>query len=266
MEIADAPNVAANERLKTQASVSVMVVAFNEEQDLRATIATTIAAVSAIDDLDVEIVIVNDGSSDDTANIANALAREFPLVRCVHHETNRGFGEAFRSGLAAARNEYVTFIPGDNLVSVTMLRETLRHIGQAELICSFPVNVECRPRLRRVISSIFSFLYRQTFDLPLRAIHTNSAYPVKLLRETNLRSQRYSLASEIMVKLLRQGCTFLELPGYLNLSQNKSSALQLKNLVEVITSYLQLVTEVYVTERATYSRPPVRVIPEDLRA
>jgi glycosyltransferase involved in cell wall biosynthesis len=266
MEIADASRDAVSERMiEKRVSASIMVVAFNEEQDLRPTIVSTMRAVSEVDNLDVEIVIVNDGSSDRTREIAESLAAEYPLVRCVHHDTNRGFGEAFRSGLAAARNEYVTFIPGDNLVSVSMLRETLRHLGQADIICSFPVNVENRSRLRRVVSSLFSFLYRQTFDLPLRAIHTTSAYPVRLLQNTPLRSRRYSLASEIMVKLLRQGCTFLELPGYLNSSQNKSSALQMKNLIEVIGNYLWLINEVYVAKRSVYSRTPVRVIPKDLR-
>lgn len=267
MGIADAPPIAVTagtEQRKT--SISVIVTAFNEEQDLRSTILSAMEALRFVEGLDVEIVIVNDGSSDGTASVADALEREFPLVRCVHHKTNRGWGAAFRSGLEAARHDYLTWIPGDNLISIPMIREILKHVGQADLVCAFNVNTECRTRLRRLISSVYSFTYRTTFDLPLRSIHTTPVYPVKLLRETPLRSHGYSLASEIMVKLLRQGCTFQELPGYMNPSQNHSSALRIKNLIEVMYSYLRLIIEVYVRERAKYSRSPVRVIPNELRS
>lgn len=266
MEIAEVPGSAVAEAQKQQkASVSVIVTAFNEEDGLRDTVLSTLEAAAAAENTDIEILIVNDGSSDGTAAVADALAKEFHLVRCIHHDTNRGFGEAFRTGLDAAKLDYVTFIPGDNLISISTLRELLRHVGQADLVCVFPVNTECRSRARRLISSLYSFIYRQTYNLDLRAIHTTPAYRVRMLHATPLRSRRYSLASEIMVKLLRQGCTFMELPGYLNPSQNKSSALQVKNAIEVVQSYLLLFLEVYVRDRNRYSRTAVRVIPEELR-
>ena len=268
MDIAVGRNIDVTRRSedRKRTSASVVVLAFNEEQDLRSAVVNAMVAIDAVEGLDVEIIILNDGSTDGTAAIADALAREFPIVRCIHHSVNQGFGAGFRTALDAARNDYITFIPGDNLVSIPMLREVLKHLGQADLVCSFPVNVECRTRSRRLISSLYSFIYRQTFNLDLRAIHTTPAYPVALLRKTNLRSRRYSIAAEIMVKLMRQGCTFIELPGYLNPSQNNSSALRLKNLVEVMQSYLLLIAEVYVFEKKKYSKPAVRVIPEELRS
>jgi glycosyltransferase involved in cell wall biosynthesis len=248
-----------------RASVSIIVPAFNEGHGLRSSVLTAIEAVAAVDRLEAEIVIINDGSSDNTAAVADGLAQEFPIVRCIHFSVNRGFGAGFRAALESTNNEYITFIAGDNVVSKSMLREILKHIGQADLVCAFPVNVESRPRLRRLISSVFSFVYRQTFNLDLRAIHTTPAYPVRLLRNTHLRSQGYSLAAEVIVKTLRQGGTFLELPGYLNVLPDKSSALKMKTLVEVVTSFFLLIGEVYVFNRNKYSRRAVRVVPKELR-
>ena len=266
MDTADRLTESSADALQTQrTTVSVIVPAFNEERDLRASVLTTLEALSATDHLDAEIVIINDGSSDNTAAIADALAKEFPIVRCIHFSENRGFGAGFTEALATSRSKYITFIAGDNVVSMSMLREILRHVGQADMVCSFPVNTECRPRSRRLISSLFSFIYRQTFNLDLRAIHTTPAYRVDVLRAMRLRSHGYSLASEIMVKTLRQGGTFLELPGYLNELPDKSSALKLKNLIEVITDYLSLIVEVYGTQRSKYSHRAVRVIPKELR-
>jgi glycosyltransferase involved in cell wall biosynthesis len=266
MDIVSVPDTIAADRLpEVTTSVSVIVTAYNEEQYLRNTILSIMEAIVALDSVDVEIVIVNDGSADDTATVANALEADFPLVRCIHHDRNRGFGVAFQTGLDAANHDYVTFLPGDNLISTATIRELLKHVGQAEVVFAFPLNVECRSRLRLLISSIYSFVYRQTFNLHLRAIHTTPVYPVRLLRETPLHSTGYGRAAEITVKLLRQGCTYMELPCYLNLTENHSSALQFKNLIEVVRSYVRLIIEVYGRDRNRYSRSAVRVTPKELR-
>ena len=62
---------------------------------------------------DFEVIIVNDGSSDATAEIADELARTYPEVRVVHHPRNRGYGGALRSGFAAATRELVFYTDGD---------------------------------------------------------------------------------------------------------------------------------------------------------
>lgn len=266
MEIAAPVQTKRDERqMPPRTSVSVVVLAFNEEAELRSSVESVISAAAAADGLEWEIIIVNDGSSDGTAAIAADLEREYSFVRCIHHDRNRGFGAAFRSGLQAADHEYVTFFPGDNIVSSVMLREILRHLGEADLVCAFPVNTECRRRSRQILSSFFSFVYKQTFNLHLRSIHTTPAFRTRQLREIRFHSTGYSLPSEIMVKLLRRGCSFMELPGYLNPGKNKSSAIRPKILGEVVGNYLKLLFEVFVSCRNQYSKAPTRVIPKELR-
>src|ERR687896_307347 len=62
---------------------------------------------------DFEVIVVNDGSTDDTAAIVDELARTYPQVRVVHHSVNRGYGGALRSGFAAATRELVFYTDGD---------------------------------------------------------------------------------------------------------------------------------------------------------
>ncbi len=81
-----------------------------------ATIASlVIAAVQTASRLtpDFEVIVINDGSTDATASIADELARLYPQVRVVHHERNRGYGGALQSGFAAATKEWVFYTDGD---------------------------------------------------------------------------------------------------------------------------------------------------------
>ena len=69
-----------------------------------------------------EIIAVNDGSKDRTREIADRLAAEHPdVVRVVHHEVNRGYGGALRSGFEASRYELLAFTDGDRQFRVADL-------------------------------------------------------------------------------------------------------------------------------------------------
>jgi dolichol-phosphate mannosyltransferase len=242
-------------------NVSIIVLAYNEQEDLRATIESILEAASAVTDVAVEIIVVDDGSTDATAETARQLQQEVPNLRCVHHEHNRGMGAAIRSGMEAATMDSILYLPGDNLIAIITIRELLQNAGKADFVCAFPLNTELRPRFRQILSSLFAFIYKQVFDLNLRSVHTVPLYRTRQLRALDLKSNRYSIGSEIVVKLLRQGCSYMEIVGYFNPSQNKSSALKLRNLIEVIVSFFALIYEVNVTERSKYSHRAVRITP-----
>src|SRR5690242_9520197 len=62
---------------------------------------------------DHEVIVINDGSRDLTPQILDELARVYPQVRIVHHQKNRGYGGALRSGFEAASKEFVFYTDGD---------------------------------------------------------------------------------------------------------------------------------------------------------
>jgi hypothetical protein len=77
----------------------------------------------------------------------------------------------------------------------------------------------------------------------------------------DLRARRYSLHGEINAKLLRRPITFVEIDGYMNPSVVKSSALRLKNFIEVIRAYLRLCFEIFVAHPDKYSSKATPVLP-----
>src|SRR6185503_5629398 len=62
---------------------------------------------------DFEVIVVNDGSTDTTKDIAEELARTYPQVRVIHHTRNRGYGGALRTGFAEATGALIAYTDGD---------------------------------------------------------------------------------------------------------------------------------------------------------
>lgn len=245
--------------------VSVVVPALNEEKNLRAAVEGVVEAANAAGNVTIEILLVNDGSTDGTAVLVDELIATYPLIRAIHHERNKGFGACFLSGLERARYEWITLFPGDNFISVPTLTEMLKNCGKADVVCAYTVNTECRTRLRNILSAIFSFVYTATFNLHLRYINATPVYSVSQLRNTELRCFRYSFPSETTVRLLRKGCTFMEIQGFMNPGARKSSAFRLRNLAESVFNYVTLIYDVYLGHREEYSHAPVRILPDDVK-
>jgi len=117
-------------------SLTLILFAFNESENVRPVIAELCKWLDA-NEPDAEIVFVDDGSRDDTAEVArSALSGRRAIVK--RHETNRGIGAALKTGVAAASGSWVTFMPADGQIepdAIAVLRNAARD-GQAEVVFS----------------------------------------------------------------------------------------------------------------------------------
>ena len=95
------------------ASLSVFFPAYNDAGTIASLVITAVKVAATLTP-DFEVLVINDGSKDDTAKILDELARIYPdHVRIVHHETNRGYGGALRTGFATARKDFIFYTDGD---------------------------------------------------------------------------------------------------------------------------------------------------------
>ena len=93
--------------------LSVFFPAYNDAGTIASLVITAVTVAATLTS-DYEVIVVNDGSTDDTAKILDALAKIYPgHVRIVHHPKNRGYGGALRTGFAAAAKELVFYTDGD---------------------------------------------------------------------------------------------------------------------------------------------------------
>ena len=83
-----------------------------------------------------ELLLVDDGSRDGTGAVMDRLASQHPAVLVAHHETNRGFGAALRTGFARSRGEAVGFVTADGEVGIDQVLGFLRDLGDNDLVLS----------------------------------------------------------------------------------------------------------------------------------
>jgi glycosyltransferase involved in cell wall biosynthesis len=98
--------------LSDVASVTAVFPCYNDEPTIGGLVDQVYAALTPLV-ADVEVVVVNDGSADGSGQLLDRLASERPWLRVVHHEQNRGYGQALISGFASARHEWIFYTDGD---------------------------------------------------------------------------------------------------------------------------------------------------------
>src|SRR5215467_7805762 len=119
-------------------SMSVVYPMFNEEENIERAVHFAEAVLSGMTP-DYEILIVNDASTDRSAEIAEALARSNPCVKVFHHERNLKLGGALRTGFGKATKELVFYCDSDLPVDLTELNRAVRimEFTRSDIVSAF---------------------------------------------------------------------------------------------------------------------------------
>src|ERR1700727_1445768 len=119
-------NVAARGELSTPEKLLTVVIPHYNQRDF---LPRAIASVLHSEPCDLEIIIVDDGSTDGSEPVLAALEAENPLITVIRCKVNQGVARALNTGLAAARGRYVTFLGADDLVLPNLYAPLLRALG-----------------------------------------------------------------------------------------------------------------------------------------
>jgi len=236
----------------SQQLITVFVPALNEEKNLVTAVEVIICGAQQAGNIPFEIIIVNDGSKDHTPNMADELAERYSFVKVIHNSSNEGLGSGFKKAIKFSQGDRITLFPADNCVAEETLVELLVNARKADFICAPPANSNERKAVRRILSILYSKIYIWTFRIPMSYIHATPVYSLELVRSFAIRSNKYGFLSEVAIKVLRKGASYLELTGIMNPQARNSSAIKIKNLVDVIVTYFTLIYEVYFRYRSEY--------------
>jgi glycosyltransferase involved in cell wall biosynthesis len=186
---------------------------YNEEESIEAAVAAARAALEPLG-ADYEIVIVDDGSTDRSAALAEALAAGDPRLRVLRHERNCTLGAALRTGFAAARRELVLYTDADLPVDLRVLPRALDELERsgADLLAGYRLNPAAAGRRRALYTRAYNGLIRALFGLPVRDV--NFAFKLfrrRLLESVTLRSEGSLIDAELLLKARNAGARFVEL-------------------------------------------------------
>jgi len=120
-------------------SLSIVLPTYNEEANV-ANVGEEVSAVAQQLSLDYEIILVNDGSTDRTGEIAREMAQRIPSFRLVSHYPNRGYGGSLKAGFAAATKDLITFVPADKQFVFREIDRFLERIAEADIVCGYRAN------------------------------------------------------------------------------------------------------------------------------
>ena len=246
-------------------SLTVIVPALNEEANIEDTVKNILPAIGNRFD-DYEIILVDDGSTDQTGHIMDELSKEVPAIRVVHNGRNRGFGYSSNRGVELARMEYVATLPGDNEIHFTTINEMFRLVGTADIIIPYTVNTEVRPRLRRIITNLYTVTMNLLFQFNLFYYSGPPVHKRENLHKLTVKTNKFAFISSALIQLILSGHSFVEVPMYLNVrTHGKSKALTFRNMVDAVMTTARVVWEVKFSQhRGKYkSFPTKRVIPEN---
>jgi glycosyltransferase involved in cell wall biosynthesis len=247
--------------------LSIIMPALNEAENIEGAIRDTLEALSEYM-LKGEIIVVNDGSTDETAKIVDTLAGSETehRIRMVHHETPQGLGMAFRDGTMEARGDVVAFMPGDGENDPGEIMRYFSLMDQVDMVVPFVYNKEVRPKSRNLISTVFRMIVNLTFGVNFNYTNGTVLYRRVILDSNLNRSRGFFFQTENVVRAVWSGYFFAEVPYRLEVrSAGESKAISWKSLAEVIRNYLSLAKEIYLSPEKKASRKPAPGTISDLR-
>ena len=179
--------------------------------------------------LEPEVVVIDDGSTDDTASaIARAQAMH-PRLVVVRLPINRGKGRALLSGFEASSGSRIVFLDADLDLPPDQIPDVLDHLDRADIVVGTKrdsMATGAYPGLRRVLSRIFALATGGVFRLPVTETQTGlKAFKREVLETVggNVRIDRYAFDIELLVRARAAGFSMVETPVRLGGRASESS-------------------------------------------
>ncbi|PSR13191.1 MAG: glycosyl transferase family 2 [Bacteroidetes bacterium] len=207
--------------------VSILTPAYNEADIIEKSVQTIYDYMQQLEDeYDWELVVVNDGSRDNTGKLADELARTKDNMRVIHHKINRNLGGALQTGFRHCRGDYVIVLDIDLTYAPYHIERLLVEAVEtdADIVVASPYMKGGKttkiPFKRELLSRAMNKLLRWTSPADL---HTYTgmvrAYKREFLQNLNLKSNTYTINPEIINKACILRSRIQEIPAHLDWSE-----------------------------------------------
>jgi len=191
-------------------SLSVFFPAYNDGGTIASLVIRAVQIAGRLTP-DFEVIVVNDGSADTTAEIADELARTYPQVRVIHHANNRGYGGALRTGFAAAAKDLIAYTDGDAQYDPTELEVLWNRLTpDADMVNGYKIS-RSDPFHRIVIGRVYHHIVKQLFRLRVRDVDCSfKLFTRPVVDRLELESKDFFIDTEMVARSSRMGARVVE--------------------------------------------------------
>jgi len=184
--------------------ISVFLPAYNEEENIEKAVRSSVEVLETITD-NYEVLVVNDASTDKTAEIVGRMVSENPHIRMVTHQKNTRLGGAIRTGFKESSKEIVFYCDADNPVDMWDVKRAIPLLADHDLVAGFR-----KQREERIHRLIYSRVYNKLISLVfgIDAYDINFSFKLvrkKVLNEVEVYSNGGFIDAEFIVEAIYRG-------------------------------------------------------------
>ncbi len=191
-------------------SLSVVFPMYNEKDNIEVAVAEALR-VGALMTPDLEIIVVDDASTDGSGALIDHIAAEHPQVHPIHHPVNRRLGGALKTGFAAASKEWIVYIDSDLPIRMDDAPKAVLLTEKADVVIGWRKS-RAESWRRSILSWGYNHLIRFAFDLQVRDV--NFAFKLfrrSLYKRSLLISEGSFIDAELLLEVQRQGAYIAEI-------------------------------------------------------
>ena len=224
--------------------ISIILPCYNEEAILEINVNAIINYLEINTKYKWEIVIIDDGSRDKTAEIADNLENNYSNIKVIHHPTNLNLGRALQSGFCNAKGDIIVVMDIDLSYSVEHIGRMVDKITETscDMVIASPYmkggKVTDVPFLRKIMSFTLNrfmrFSAQKKFDTYTGMVR---AYRADFIQNTNLKAPDYEINPEIMYKAMILRARIIEIPAHLDWTEQNKYAGKRTSSIRIIKGF-----------------------------
>jgi glycosyltransferase involved in cell wall biosynthesis len=225
--------------------LSIFFPAYNDAGTIASLVLIAHMAARQVTD-DYEVIVIDDGSPDHTGELLDEMASSYPWLRVIHHEKNRGYGGALRTGFLSAKKELVFYTDGDAQYDPRELKSLYEAFGPGvDFVNGYKIG-RSDPLHRIIIGRVYHWFVKLMFGLRLRDVDCD----FRLMRRSVFEKVVLTRSSgvicvELMKKVQDHGFRIAQVPvHHFHRSYGKSQFFNFrrvgKTLVDLARLWLEL--------------------------